>query len=118
VVKIGGIGLQSHLSGRFQFGKLGSRSHFEALNDIFFVEVFETLAHTLHIVLHSKAYPTVQKSPQLELVCESYASHKLTYLIDHYYMSGCHVIPHYSNMWGWPHVDFKKIIEGPNLITN
>jgi hypothetical protein len=37
--KIGGIGLEGHYSGRFQFGKLGSRtfqSHFEELNDIFF----------------------------------------------------------------------------------
>jgi hypothetical protein len=54
----------------------------------------------VNYILHTNTFPMVQEFPQSEFVCESYASHKLTYRIDHHGVSGCHVIPHYLNVWG------------------
>jgi hypothetical protein len=97
VEKIGGISLQGHFSGKSQLGKLGSetfQSHFEALNDVFWGSGVENSIHTLNGVLHSETFPTVQTMRQSELVCKSYASHKLTYLVDHHGTKGCHVSSH------------------------
>ena len=54
----------------------------------------KTLWSSLDSILHTNTFPTVQESPQLELICESYASHKLAYLVDHPSTSGFHVILH------------------------
>jgi hypothetical protein len=77
-----------------------------------------TSAHTLNYVLHFDTFLMLQKSPQLEITCESYASHKLTYLVDHHVTSGFRVSPHYSHVWGYPHVDFQEYSRRTKLITN
>jgi hypothetical protein len=50
-------------------------------------------------ILDTETFPMVQELPQSQFVCESYASHKLTYRIDHHGASGCHVNLHYLNVW-------------------
>jgi hypothetical protein len=66
----------------------------------FGVTMFITCTHTLDVDLHTETFPMARKSPQLDLVCKSYVSRKSTYLVDHHGTSGCHVSPHYSNLWG------------------
>jgi hypothetical protein len=77
------------------------QSHFEESNDIFRGKKFASIASnplTLFYTLRPFQWP--EKLPQPEFVCGSYASHKLTYLIYHHGVSGCHISPHYSHMWG------------------
>jgi hypothetical protein len=56
----------------------------------------QTYNTTRLYILHTETFPLVQESPQLEFVCESYASRKLTYRVNHHGTSGCHVNPRYS----------------------
>jgi len=59
---------------------------------VFFgVVVTITYICTLEVCLHIDTFLTMKKSSQLELICESYASRNLTYLIDHHGTNGCHV---------------------------
>jgi len=76
------------------------------------------MLHRASMILQIMTFPMMQKQPQLELMCESYASYKLTYLVDHQGTSGCHITP-INNIYGDVHMcTFKKTLEGPNLITN
>lgn len=86
----------------------------------FWVLVSITCAQTLNIDLHTNTIPIVWKSPQSKLECESYASCKLTYLIDHYDMSGCISTPHYSLLGGLIPLADKMDLPRPqrNLVTN
>jgi hypothetical protein len=61
--------------------------------------MIKTFTHSHDDVLHFDTFPMVQKFPQSELICKSYASRMLTYLVDHHGMSGCHISPHYSHIW-------------------
>jgi hypothetical protein len=56
--------------------------------------------------------------PQLEIICESYSSRKLTYLVDHYGTSGSHARPHYSHIWDRQVWNFKNILEGSKSYHN
>ena len=60
-----------------------------------------------------------KKLPQSEFACESYASYKLTYCIDHHGVSGCHINLHYCDMWGYPRSLFSRnILGGPKPYHN
>jgi hypothetical protein len=78
------LACRANFSGRSQFGDLGSRTfqgQFEVSNDTFWGQNF---IFPLNIVLHIDIFPIVRKSPQFKLVCRSYASHKLIYLVEHH----------------------------------
>ena len=73
--------------GRFHFVDLGTITFlglFEGLNDVFWGQHSIKSAIPLHTIIHSKTFAIVQKSPQTEPVCKSYASYKLTYPINHH----------------------------------
>jgi hypothetical protein len=73
---------------------------------------------TLNDVLHFETFLMVCQMPQSELVCKSYSSHKLTYLVGHHGTSGCKSTP-ITHIYRVGHLwIFKKILEGPNLITD
>jgi hypothetical protein len=76
--------------------------------DCFGVPLFGTSTHTMEGSLHSETFPTVQTIHQLEFICKSYASHKLTYHVDHHGTRGCHITPCYSCIWGYPCEEFKE----------
>ena len=72
------------------------------------VEYFLSQLVPHEFIPHIDTFPTMKKSTQSELVCESYASHKLTYHVDHHGTSGCHISPQYSCIWGQPCMDFQE----------
>jgi hypothetical protein len=92
--KLEKISCRAHFSGKSQFGDLRSitfQSHFEASNNMFWGQNFVRIATSPSRLFHTETFPMVQKSPQLKLVYESYASHKLTHLVDHH---GTEWVPH------------------------
>jgi hypothetical protein len=96
--KIGGINLQGHFGGWSKFGNLGPKNHLKYSrailrhqNDTFLWS--KPYYGEIFYILHIDTFPMVQESPQSKFICESYASHKLTYHIDHHGASGCHVNP-------------------------
>jgi hypothetical protein len=70
-----------------------SRSILRNKMEFWGVLVSKICVHTLDGVIHSKTFLMVQAMPQSELICESYAPHMLTYLVDHHDTIGCHIIP-------------------------
>jgi len=80
------------------------------------VKNFSIVYEPCDSILHINTFPIVQNSCQLDLVCKSYASHKLTYQLDHQGTSGCHLIPHtYGDIHVWT---FNNIIEYPKPYQN
>jgi hypothetical protein len=80
--KIVGINLQSHFSSWSKFGNLGPKNHLKSFKAILrhpttLLWAKPYYGDTIHI-LHTETFPTMQESPQLEFVWESYASCKLT----------------------------------------
>jgi hypothetical protein len=69
-------------------------NHIEASNGIFLGP--NILLGNMPHILHTDTFPTMQESPQLELICESYASHKLTTIV----RVDAMLAPFTQNVWG------------------
>ena len=111
VEKISGNILQGRFNDRSQFGRLGFETfsiHFEELNGIFGLNISQQYLIPYDAILHIGTFPTMQKSCQLYLVYKIYVSFKLTFHVDHHGMEICHIIPHYSCIWGQTHEEFQE----------
>jgi hypothetical protein len=56
--------------------------------ELFGVVASRNCSHSLHGVLHSDTFPTVNTMHQSEFIWKIYASRKLTYRVDHPGMRG------------------------------